>query len=196
VFDVGCGNGRLAEVLPKVNYLGIDNSKGLIDQAKKSGRKGYFLVGDALELDKLKTDKFDAVFMFAVLNHIPSYELRQRVLQNVYEILSYGGYLVMTNWNLWRLGKGKNVWNCKIKKTKKQESKKTINLDFKDVMTLWQSGDGERSGELYYRALIKRELYKLFKRTGYKVIENYYSDGEKKAHWWNGRNIVTVGKAS
>ena len=35
ILDLGCGNGRLAELFPKDNYTGVDPSKQLIIIAKK-----------------------------------------------------------------------------------------------------------------------------------------------------------------
>ncbi len=183
VLDVGCGNGRFLEILPRVYYFGLDNSQSLIDQAKKNNKKANFLVGDMLGLDKLEMDKFDKVFMFAVFNHIPSHELRLKALVNIFKVLKPGGHLIMTNWNLWQKGQKKSVWNREITRE-----------SFRDLMTVWQSGDKQRKGELYYRVFTCGELKKLFKQAGFEIVENYYSCGEKKCHWWNGRNILSVVK--
>ncbi|MFH1890640.1 MAG: class I SAM-dependent methyltransferase [Candidatus Kuenenbacteria bacterium] len=191
VLDVGCGNGRLLDILPKVDYLGIDNSKGLIDEAKSKlgnseiGKFGKvdFKVMDILKLHQIEERNFDVIFMFAVFNHMPSEELRLKVLNNIKKILKLNGLLIMTNWNLWQLGQKKSVWSRKIKK-----------FGFRDLMTVWQSGDKQRKGELYYRAFTKWELNKLFKQARFELVENYYSCGDRKCHWWDGRNIVTVGR--
>ena len=39
-----------------------------------------------------------------------------------------------------------------------------------------------------------RELKNLMREVGFEVVENYYSSDGGKAHWWNGKNVVTVGK--
>ena len=199
VLDAGCGNGRIVEILEEVEYLGVDGAERLIEEAKKQETRNKkqgrfeFRPGDILELGALDIGKFDVVFMLAVFNHIPSEGLRLKVLGDIKKLLKPGGYLLMTNWNLWRLSKGKNIWNYKLFNKKNLKSK-IENLKYREVMTTWQSGDGKRKGELYYRAFTKRELNKLFKQAGFKVLENYYSMGGRKGHWWNGRNIVTVGK--
>jgi hypothetical protein len=111
------------------------------------------------------------------------------------------------------MGKGKSIWKYKLKipstKSKAQNKSQIQNsnfkidskfkiqnlrLGFKDIMTRWQSGDKAKSGELYYRAFGLRELKKLLREQGLKVLENYYSKDGEKAHWWNGKNIVTVGR--
>ena len=96
----------------------------------------------------------------------------------------------MTNWNMWQVGVKKNIWNYKIKNRKsKVESRK---LGFKDIITTWQSGAGDKQGELYYRAFTRGELKRLFKKSGFNILENYYSMDNKKVCWLKGKNIVTV----
>lgn len=178
ILDIGCGNGRLVQVLPDdIEYLGIDGSEGLVTEANKIKNNIDFRVLDILELEKLGEDKFNIIFMFAVFNHLPSEKLRLKVLEDIKKLLKPGGLLMMTNWNLWQLGKKKSVWKHGLKR---------------DVITHWQSGDRNRKGDLYYRAFTKQELNKLFKQVGFEILENYYAYQDKKAHWWNGRNIVSV----
>jgi SAM-dependent methyltransferase len=208
VLDLGCGNGRLVEILPEVRYIGIDGCEALVGEAKKiydltrlparQGFKNYeFKVLDMLELEKLREKDLDVVFMFASLNHIVGEENRRKVLEDIKKILKPGGMMVVTNWSMWQVGAGKSIWRYKLIKTLKHESIKTnheLGLGLRDVMTLWQSGDKKRRGELYYRAFGLGELRGLFRRTGFEVIENYYSSDGQRVHWWNGKNIVTVGR--
>lgn len=216
VLDLGCGNGRLAEALPEVKYVGVDGCDSLAAEAKKNYALRIahyeFRALDMLELEELGEKDFDVVFMFASLNHIAGEENRKKVLRDAGRILKPGGVVVMTNWNMFRVG-GKSIWKYKLQfprykiqfpnklQTQNpnfQPSPKSriqkFGLGFKDTMTLWQSGDKTKSGQLYYRAFSLREIEILFEEQGFKVVENYYSLSGKKAHWWNGRNIVTVGK--
>ena len=177
VLDVGCGNGRLIEVLPKVDYLGVDSSEVLLKKIKDARVRKL----DILELDKLDENNFDAVFCFASFNHVAGKELRLKVLADIKKLLKPAGWLIMTNWNIWRLGVKKSIWHSK-------------KIGFKDVMTVWTSGDGKKRGEIYYRAFTRAELKRLFRKSGFKILENYYSQDGRQAHWWSGRNIVTVGQ--
>ena len=103
ILDLGCGNGRLLELLKdyQIDYLGIDNSQKLIEQAKKKWLNHDFQVSDILDLSFLNK-KFEIVFCVAVLHHIPSSRLRAKVLREIYSVLKPGGKLLMTNWNLWQ----------------------------------------------------------------------------------------------
>jgi ubiquinone/menaquinone biosynthesis C-methylase UbiE len=211
ILDVGCGNGRLLKLLKgrKIDYWGLDGAAVLLEEAKKKlaefevkkmGRV-EFRQFNILDLPELEEKEFDIVFMFASFNHLPSEELRLQALKDVRQILKVGGLLVMTNWNMWQIGKEKkSIWNYKLWRTVHGEKYKTENLDdikeemaFKDVMTFWQSRDGKAKGGLYYRAFTRGELRRLFKKAGFKILENYYANQGKKVFWWRGRNVVTVG---
>jgi len=186
ILDVGCGNGRLTQMtndqFPMTSYMGVDFSEKLIDIAKEKfeNNKIKFAVGNVLNLD-LGERKFDSVFMFAVLNHIPGEELQLRALQNIRKVLKPGGVLTMTNWNLWRLNfKQKTFWNFKIKRVN----------GVKDLFTEFKVG--EKKNQLYYRAFTLYELKKLAEKSGFKILESYYDYRGQKSWWGSAENLVTV----
>lgn len=190
VLDAGCGNGRLAGVLKDkaVSYTGIDNSEKIIDEARKNQPGQEFIVTDILSLDRrqLRND-YDAVFLVSVLNHFPRAE-QDQAIQNIKELLKPGGYLLMVNWNLWRLSNRKSVWRSK----KSNQALGIKNLKWRDVLTTWKGGNIE--APLYYYAFTKNEIEALLKRNGFSVIENFYSSRGEKSHALTGENIVTVGR--
>jgi tRNA (uracil-5-)-methyltransferase TRM9 len=195
VLDLGCGNGRLYEVLKEksIDYTGVDNSPELLKFAKKrwgENESRRFLLGDATNLDWWKGEKYDVVFLIAALHHIPSEDLRKKVLKNVGQILSPNGFLIMTNWNLFE-GKYfgyifKNVFKKIIGKS---------DLDFRDTFVPWKkSGTGEVMAERYFHVFTLRELRRLVKELGFEILENFYSTGGKRTRFWKGKNIVTIAK--
>jgi len=183
ILDLGCGNGRLLELLKdyKINYLGIDFSEKLIDEAKASKPNFNFIVGDILDLN-LK-EKYDLVFLVATLHHIPSQRLREKVLLNVKSVLKPNGKLLMTNWNLWQ----KRYLKYIIKYTllKISESENGIagilpeELDLQDVFIPWQ-----KKYQRYIHAFTENNIASLLKKTGFEIIKNVS----------NSRNIITVAK--
>jgi len=194
VLDLGCGNGRLVDLLAvkKIKYIGVDNSRGLIKQAKEYHPKEKFKVKDALKLGY--KNEFDVIITSAVLNHMPDNESRRLFLKNVYQALKPGGYFMMSNWNMWNTERKKNIQNFLIEKDKlsdnafyqKYKIKKT-ELQPGDVMTEWGQGD-----VLYYYAFIPLELKDLLQKSKFKVLKNYYSfDGEKSTKF-KSRNIITI----
>jgi len=105
ILDLGCGNGRLLKSFTpldkKIHYLGLDFSEELIDKAKTNHPGAKFIVADMLEAD-FNPDSFDMVFMIAAFHHIPTKRERLELLYKINRWLKPGGYLFMTNWNLWQ----------------------------------------------------------------------------------------------
>ncbi|MFA6417157.1 MAG: class I SAM-dependent methyltransferase [Patescibacteria group bacterium] len=172
ILDAGCGNGHLLEAFSnkQIEYLGIDNSRALLDLAKANYPAYNFQELDLSSPDFANTDflagqKFDFIFCIAVLQHIPSRDLRVQLLKNFKTLLYPGGQLIISNWNLWASPKRSLLF--------KQALKKIIGLnklDFGDVIFPWKNSAGEEVSERYYHAFCKRELKRLALRAGFKKI--------------------------
>lgn len=181
IIDIGCGNGRLltSPQLPvsSSNYFGIDNSEGLINEARRLHSEFKFEVADISELNAshLTLNTFNSAFCISVLNHF-SRESHDRVLQNIKRCLKPDGCLLMVNWNLWSVRNKKGFW-------------RTFK---KNILTTWKGGDKE--ARLFYYAFTKGEIRKLLEKNGFKVVESLYSKRGKASSWLFGNNIVTVAK--
>lgn len=184
VLDLGCGNGRLLELLKgyKINYLGIDYSDKLIEQAQHNWPGHKFMVKDILFLTNLK-QKFDLVFCVAILHHIPSAKLREQVLHNVKSVLKPGGKLLMINWNLWQTRYMKYIIKYTLLKLTDPESSidgiLANDLDMQDVFIPWQ-----KRYLRYIHAFTELNVGRLVKKCGFEIIKNVS----------NSRNIITVAK--
>jgi len=127
VLDVGCGNGRLAWLLdrerPGSTYVGIDAVSELIEVALAASgslanvtaafhvvdvaRPGWGGAPDLVAIQATGTGapepsdparRFDCIVCLAVLHHIPSFDLRLRVVQEMAGLLAAGGTLVLSTW--------------------------------------------------------------------------------------------------
>jgi len=170
VLDVGCGNGRLYDLLKdkKVNYVGVDNSEEMIKHARErfeDQKTGcIFEVGNILKLN-YPAESFDAVFAIAVLHHIPSKKLRIQALNEVKRVLKTGGYFILTVWDLW----GQNKYLPHILTSCLKKFFGMSSLDYKDVMVPWKRPDGKVATERYVHAFTKGEIKRLVKQVGFKI---------------------------
>lgn len=105
VLDLGCGQGRIAFILPPgCNYTGMDFSAALLDiarqRAEEAGISARFIVGDLLSetWPQAAGGTYDWIFLRAVLHHIPAYQYRKRILEQAAQLLKPGGRIAIANW--------------------------------------------------------------------------------------------------
>jgi len=200
ILDIGCGNGRLYELLKEKNifYVGIDNSEKLIEIARRKfeisskfkiqNSKPQFLVADALDLP-FQNEEFNHVFMIAVLPHISSRKLQEKVLKNAYRVLKKEGHLFITCWNLFQ---PKYLWlNLK---NRLANPKIYQGLGVRDFFIPWRFQEGKIIIQRFYHAFTKKELKKLLKKTGFRVKEIYYESQGKKSNLLKGFNLISIAK--
>jgi len=166
VLDLGCGNGRLSKIFKKknANYIGVDNVRGLIEEAKKLFPENDFKVADVLDLP-FSENSFDKVYSIAVLHHIPSKKFRIKFFKEAKRVLKPGGILILTTWNLWNMKKKRNL----IFKHALLKIAGKSKLDFKDVLLAWKNNEGKKVTERYIHFFTQRDLRKLAKKSGFKV---------------------------
>lgn len=181
LLDLGCGNGRFFEFFKskKVNYIGLDYSKDLIELARQKFPETKFLVADAMNLP-FENNFFDKVYTIAVLHHIPSKGLRLKFLREARRVLKPGGLLVLT------------VWKFQEKKERSLLFKFTIlklfglsKLDFRDVLEPW----GKKLNR-YYHCFSRKELIDLIKEAGLDIRDS----GVVKNERGNRQNIYLMAK--
>ena len=166
ILDIGCGNGRLLESLGgtsirKQEYLGIDSSIGMIEEARKLHGEDNFEVCDMLSLESIYTrGTFDAIIFLASFHHLETEDERIKVLKDIQKLLSPNGTVYMTNWNL--------------REQTRYEKNHRWDGDF-DIK-IWEFSR-------YYHGFTIEELDELFHKTGYTILENRVFEG--------GRNIYS-----
>jgi len=168
--DLGCGNGRLFEVLrdKKVDYIGADFSEKLIEIAKKRYPEAKFQVTDALNLS-FPSNFFDKIYAVSVLQHIPSKEFQLQFLKEAKRVLKPEGLLILRVWDLWRRKKGRKL----IFKYTFLKLIGKSKLDFKDIFLPWKDSRGQILIQRYLHCFTKRELEKSVKESGLKIKESW-----------------------
>ncbi len=160
VLDLGCGNGRYHNLIKEKGseYIGVDNSEKLVEIARKKYPETSFLKIDSLNLPFDK-NSFDKIYSIAVLHHIPSKEFRSIFLKEARRILKPNGQIIVTVWKL-QNGLSSIFKYAFLKLVGKSK------LDFGDVFEPWSD-----KTERYYHLFSKRELIRLFKKSGFKIKE-------------------------
>jgi len=209
ILDVGCGNGRLLKLLvnKKIDYVGVDSSKKLIEIASKNfqfsifnfqtnhnfqfsnkinsspeEQSKKFILGDILELDKLAEKDFDYVFCIAVLHHLPGEELRVEALKQMKTKIKPDGKIILTVWNLWTQAK----FRILILKFAILKMLGRNRMDFGDILFDWKNNLGQGISQRYYHAFTEHELKAISEGAGlkleklYKDKYNYYAILSKK----------------
>ncbi len=206
VLDIGCGNARVYDLLRDVSireYVGLDVSRGLLEEAKKRYANVWsthmnFVEGDMLALP-FPDEHFDVVFLIAVLQHAPGSEARQHALAEAHRVLKKGGFLFMTNWDLWQFRYARLPWKMFFGKIFTPFHKITpeglryCDFDFGDAVVPWKESEVRR----YYHAFRKGELKKLLRETGFHIRFHQYvrqKEEMKRTFVCRAYNILTVAK--
>lgn len=91
LLDLGCGTGVLARHLPKdLEYLGVDSSKKLIEQAERKTKEAKFFVADLTAPVDLPKSDFDYACFVLSLQNMPHPEI---AIANASRHMKKGGLL-------------------------------------------------------------------------------------------------------
>lgn len=160
--DIGCGNGRLIEILPEnTKYIGIDTSKNIINEARKLHPTYTFEEGSLLNIP-LPSNSTDATFCIATLPHIPSKALRERAINELVRITKPGGKIIISVWNLWQMKFLKNILCALVEKIFFGK------YDWNDLFIDW-----DNKLKRYYHAFTKSELRNMLRKKV--TIEKIYT---------------------
>lgn len=179
ILDLGCGNGELARTLAarehRGSYLGLDFSPPLLREAQRQpgGFTANFHPADLTASDWPLDPHFsqlDIVTAFAVLHHIPGWDLRYRLLQRIHTLLAPDGRFIHSEWQFLNSAKLKR----RIQPWERVDLADS-QVDDGDYLLDWRSG-GE--GLRYVHHFSEEELADLAAATGFMILDTFFSDGE------------------
>lgn len=183
VLDIGCGNGRLALLLNRerlgTTYVGVDEIPALIavarDQAGQLDNTATtFCIADVTDPDwigLIPQESYDCAVVLAVLHHIPSFDLRVRILRDVYELLKPGGYVILSTWRF--------LSSARIRRKIVDWSEVDIAedwLDAGDYLLDWKRGG---RGLRYCHMVDADEVQRLAEESGFRVRETFRAGGRE-----------------
>jgi tRNA (uracil-5-)-methyltransferase TRM9 len=178
LLDLGCGNGELARELAHCGhvgaYTGLDFSQPLLGLATPDQPTNFsFVQADLSTPDwdaPLSGNQYNAVLAFAVLHHLPGYELRLRIVRKIRSLLTRDGRFFHSQWqflNSPRLATRAQPWEA--------IGLSQADVDPGDYLLDWRQGG---TGLRYVHHFSEPELAELAGSTGFKVVESFLSDGK------------------
>lgn len=180
IVDLGCGNGELGRELARRgfrgHYVGVDSAAELLSVARKSIPEelhAILIQADLASPDwdkKLPLSSFDMIMAFALLHHLPGEALRRQILDKIGALLVTQGHFVHSEWqflNSPRLRARIQSWE-KI-------GFSAAEVDAGDYLLDWRRGG---YGLRYVHYFTLDELETLAQKTGFKIVDTFYADGE------------------
>jgi tRNA (uracil-5-)-methyltransferase TRM9 len=177
VLDLGCGQGRLAGMLPEGTiYTGMDFSLEMLVEAKKRAAAynamSTFVLGDLMDESLpvvITSTSYNWIFIRAVLHHIPSYAIRSQVVRKATSCLATDGVLILANWqflNVKRLRKRLISWD-------------QLNIESEDIEPGDYLLDWKRDGYglRYVHLIDEEETRKLAKDADLLIQDLFLADG-------------------
>ena len=94
ILDVGCGPGDALQLMPRVQYVGIDLSRDYIALAQaRFSNRATFVCGNLKDLNYGQFSQFDAVIAMGVLHHLDDRAVGE-LLSKIRRLLKPGGRFV------------------------------------------------------------------------------------------------------
>jgi len=190
ILDLGCGNGRFAEFLStqfpeaQFEYHGIDNSPELLSLAKTKLTRLQNIklnfqqldIIDSLLKDKLNNkliiDNCSLCIANGLMHHIPSFELRLKLLQNLSSIQHSPFTIIMT---FWQFDQSARMMSKVVEPTRLGINPQ--DLEANDYILDWQRGE---TAYRYCHSFTENEITRLLSESGkWKVESSFNADGKE-----------------
>mgnify|MGYP002860568348 CR=1 FL=1 len=187
--DLGCGSGELGRIWVSQgrsgSYTGLDFSGPLLKEAQKSAlglsnerMQVHYIDGDLMRPDwpcALDGRKYDGIFAFASLHHIPGADNHRRIFTQVRDLLKTNGMFIFSVWqfqNSPKLMKRIQPWDLAGISEDLLEEGDTL-LDWRFALP----ENKEKHGLRYVHLFDPAEIADLAELSGFDITDQFYSDG-------------------
>ncbi len=184
ILEIGCGTGKHAKALLEKGFQvhGIDQSQGMVEQARQRVPSGNFAVAEATSFS-LPNQKFAAAFsFFHVMSYLQSPAELKKAASRVSEHLASGGLFVFDCWNLPAVKKDPPVVRFKKMSDDEVDVFRTANPHFDHVTNvvtveffIWVHAKGHSAGTMIHethrmRPFSKSEIVEVLAGCGFELV--------------------------
>lgn len=153
VLDLGSGSGRHLTKIKKGKMYLVDFSREMLKLAEQKAKQKN-IPAEFTQSDLSKLPFEDNFFDYCIFTHslycIPNKKLREKAVQELYRVMKPNAKILVSVWN--------------------KNSKRFIKKQ-KEIFVNWRN-----KGKRYYYLFEEKEIQDLFKKTGFKIIEDIKSE--------------------
>ncbi|MFX1315552.1 MAG: class I SAM-dependent methyltransferase [Promethearchaeota archaeon] len=178
--DLGCGNGRHFKLLQQKDckLIGIDNSieflrianDNLNDNTQYDKKEVALIqiVCADLKFIPIRTNLIQNIFSIATFHHIKSKSKRQNAIEQLFNLLKYQGFFLLTVWRKWQR-KYRSYFFLDLIKRFFNPSYRRLQVssglnEFGDRIIPWTISKEKRIYNRFYHFFSKREIKKLLRK--------------------------------
>lgn len=181
VLDVGCGNGRFGRLLGEqeiaCTYTGVDGNAQLLALAEEALASLPALAARFYQADladpawtaPLQSRQFDVVLCLATIQHLPSYDLRRRLLSDFHRLSRQ--WCILSCWQFLtseRFVARQIDWSV--------VGLSAADVEAGDALLPWQQGV---QAVRYVHQVDEDELGRLASDAGWRLVETFRADGKE-----------------
>lgn len=191
ILDLGCGNGRLLTFLSQhvsqLTYTGLDVTASLLTEAQRTvarlfpNQQHHFIQTDFIGtlvdsqpiFSTVPNQFFTHSCAFGVFHHLPTLDLRIKLLQELIAVTRDGGYIIISLWQPLNqperfLAKAKNPTDYGIEQSE---------LSPNDLLLGWQN---QSKAVRYCHSFTDNEITSLVTSVSHqaKLIDQFQADGQ------------------
>lgn len=177
---------RIEKLMPRLSMtkFGCGDIIGTTPSIKHKKNIDFKLINCELVIEdwekQLDKKNYNLITLFAVMHHIPSIELRKKLLNKVKNLMGKDSVFIVTFW------KFKDVERLKKRILDKDgsEFKSVLNkfridkteLDSEDYILDWERGE---KGFRYCHYFSSKDSAQLLEEVGFKIVDNFLDDGKE-----------------
>lgn len=190
ILDLAAGNGRFIKYILDnfdivVDALMVDSSTDLLGEFSRENEKNSQIEKINIDIiksllvnkiDTIKKDSFDLSVSFGFFHHVPSFDLRKKLLELLINATKNEGFVFISFWNFTKTFIDEQKYIRQTKKFLCQTCFNISDLDYNDYLIGWKNTNSFR----YCHSFSTQEINSLLKNftNNISIIKNYYHDGK------------------